>query len=125
MAFGDEEHDVTAEHLAGSGVGYDPEVSRAVKEAYEDLGVAGNAAWMMHVDGGSIDEAREYVMRWALTSEKRDRHVLRFIDDPMWRSYSTRTPRATGCARLRRRRSGALQAAAHGAAHARRSALAH
>jgi hypothetical protein len=43
----------------------------------------------MHVDGASVDEAREYVMHWALASEKRAGHVIGFINDPMWRSYVT------------------------------------
>jgi hypothetical protein len=88
MAFGDEEYDVTAEHMAGSGTAYDPDVSRAVKEATQDLHVAGNVAWMIHADGRSTDEARDYLRRWALTSEKRTDQALRFIADPMWRSYS-------------------------------------
>jgi hypothetical protein len=88
MAFGDEEHEVTAEHVAGTGTAYDPEVSRAVKEATQDLNVAGNVAWMIHADGRSTEEARDYLMRWALTSEKRTDQALRFIADPLWRSYS-------------------------------------
>ena len=88
MALGDEEFEVTAEHMAGTGTTYDPEVSRAVKEATEDLRVAGNVAWMVHADGRPLDEARDYLMRWALTSEKRADQSLRFISDPMWRSYS-------------------------------------
>lgn len=88
MAFGDEEHEVTAEHVAGTGTAYDPHVSRGVKEATQDLNVAGNVAWMIHADGRSTAEAREYLMRWALTSEKRTDQALRFIADPLWRSYS-------------------------------------
>jgi len=88
MALGDEEFDVTAEHMAGTGTAYDPDVSRAVKEATEDLHVAGNVAWMVHADGRSLDEAGDYLMRWALRSEKRADQSLRFISDPMWRSYS-------------------------------------
>ena len=59
-----------------------------MKEARADLHVAGNVAWMVHADGRPLDEAREYLMRWALTSEKRADQSLRFISDPMWRSYS-------------------------------------
>jgi len=59
-----------------------------VKEATQDLHVAGNVAWMIHADGRSTDEARDYLMRWALTSERRTDQALRFIADPMWRSYS-------------------------------------
>jgi hypothetical protein len=88
LAFGDEEWDVTARHMAGTGTAYDPDVSRAVQEATKDLNVAGNVAWMLHADGRSLDEARGYLMRWALTSEDRADRALRFIADPMWRSYS-------------------------------------
>jgi hypothetical protein len=88
MAFGDEEFAVTAEHVAGSGTAYDPDVSRAVKEATQSLNVAGNVAWMIHADGNSQDEAREYLKRWALTSDRRTDQALRFISDPTWRSYS-------------------------------------
>lgn len=88
MALGDDEFELTAEHMAGTGVTYDPDVSRAVKEAAQDLNVAGNVAWMIHADGRSPDEARDYLRRWALTSEKRADQALRFVADPMWRSYS-------------------------------------
>jgi hypothetical protein len=51
--------------------------------------VGTNAAFMVHVDGASADEAREYVMRWALTSEGRAANIVNFITDPMWRSYAS------------------------------------
>ena len=88
MALGDEEFAVTAEHMAVTGTTYDPDVSRAVKEAMENLHVAGNVAWMLHADGRPLDEARDYLMRWALTSRKRAEQSMRFISDPLWRSYS-------------------------------------
>jgi len=88
MALGDAEFAVTAEHMAETGTAYDPEVSRAVKEATQDLHVAGNVAWMLHADGRPLDEARDYLMRWALTSRKRAEQSMRFISDPLWRSYS-------------------------------------
>jgi hypothetical protein len=55
-------------------------------------GVPTNAALKLHVDGASVDEARKYVMHWALASEKRAAHVIAFINDPMWRSYITTYP---------------------------------
>jgi len=64
------------------------EPSREVQRATESLNVGGNVAHMLHSDGCSLDEAREYLMRWALTSPERADQVLRFIADPMWRSYS-------------------------------------
>ena len=62
-------------------------------EAYEPFsGIGTNAALMLHVDGASVDEAREYVKNWALASEQRAGHVMAFITDPMWRSYITTYP---------------------------------
>jgi hypothetical protein len=51
--------------------------------------VNGNAALMLHEDGVSEEEARGYLMRWALSSEKRAAHNVRFMTDPVWRSYMT------------------------------------
>ena len=74
---------------------YDPEVSRAVKEARGPPRVG-----KRRVDGARgrrpLDEAREYVMRWALTSERRAENVVNFITDPMWRSYAITYTMATG-----------------------------
>ena len=90
MAFGDEEQEATAVHVAGTGVPYDPDVSRAVQRAREPLGrVGGNMALMIHADGASVEEAREYFVRWALASEKRAAHMVEFIVDPVWRSYAS------------------------------------
>jgi hypothetical protein len=44
---------------------------------------------MLHADGASQDEAREYLLRWGLVSERRADHSLTFMTDPLWRSYST------------------------------------
>jgi hypothetical protein len=93
IALGDERPVFTQSAVAGTGVNYDPELSRAVLEANKPFaGVATNAALKLHVDGASVDEAREYVMHWALASEKRASHVIAFISDPMGRSYITTYP---------------------------------
>jgi hypothetical protein len=93
IALGDERPELTASAVNGVGVQYDPELSRALLEAIKPLaGVATNAALELHVDGASVEEAREYVMHWALASEKRADHVIAFINDPMWRSYVTTYP---------------------------------
>jgi hypothetical protein len=93
IALGDERQDLTASTVADTGVRYDPDLSRAVMKAFEPFsGVSTNAALLLHVDGGSVDDAREYVMHWALASEKRADHVIAFINDPMWRSYITTYP---------------------------------
>jgi hypothetical protein len=93
MALGDDRHRFTASTVADTGARYEPDLSRAVMEANKPLaGVGTNAALLLHMDGASVDEAREYVMRWALASEKRAEHVIGFINDPMWRSYITTYP---------------------------------
>jgi hypothetical protein len=90
MALGEEEQEVTAAHVSGTGVAYDPEVARAVQEAARQLeGITANVALMLHADGCSRDEAQAYLMRWALASEERADRALRFYTDPVWRSYAT------------------------------------
>jgi hypothetical protein len=86
----EDEDAFVAEHLERKGVTYDVEVARAVKEARRPLArVSGNVALMLYEDGASTDEALEYLRQWALMSERRANQALRFITDPMWRSYVT------------------------------------
>jgi hypothetical protein len=90
ILLGDEEQEITAAHLAGTSVSYDPDLSRAVQEAFTPLGrVRGNVALLLHTRGASNEEAVEYFMRWALSSLKRAEQSVRFITDPIWRSYGT------------------------------------
>jgi hypothetical protein len=90
IVLGDQQQELTGSFVAGTGVNYDAEVSRRALEVREPLGRVGtNAAFMVHVDGASADEAREYVMHWALTSEGRAANIVNFITDPMWRSYAS------------------------------------
>ena len=90
IVLADQQQELTGSFVSGTGVKYDAEVSRRAIEVREPLGRVGtNAAFMVHVDGASADEAREYVMRWALTSEKRAANMVDFITDPMWRSYAS------------------------------------
>jgi hypothetical protein len=87
---GDEEEDVIAEHMRSAGVEYDADVSRAVKRARQPFErVAGNAALLMHAQGAPAEEARAYLERWQLSSERRSKQQLSFIGDPLWRSYVT------------------------------------
>ena len=90
ILLGDEEQEVTAAHVEGTGVAYDPEVSRAVQQARRPLGhVGANIALLLHREGATVEEAREYHMRWGLSSPERAEHAVRFITDPLWRSYVT------------------------------------
>jgi hypothetical protein len=90
IVFGDELPEVTARHVGAVGVEYDVEVAKAVKHAAEPLErVVSNAALMLHEDGVSTRDARDYLMRWGLRSESRAEHNVRFMTDPVWRSYVT------------------------------------
>jgi len=90
ILLGDEEQEVTAKHVAGTGVAYDPDVSRAVQKAAIPLGrVGGNAALLVHTRGAPIEAAIEYLMRWGLRSRRRAEQSVRFIDDPIWRAYAS------------------------------------
>jgi hypothetical protein len=90
ILLGSDEQQVTASHVAETGVDYDPDVSRAVQQARVPLDdVPGNAAFLLHADGATVDEAQKYLMRWGLHSEKRARHSARFMTDPVWRAYVT------------------------------------
>jgi hypothetical protein len=90
ILLGDEEQEVTASHVSGTGVAYDPEVSKAVQQARLPLvDVPGNVAFLLHADGGTVDDAEAYLMRWGLTSEKRAKQGVRFVTDPVWRAYGT------------------------------------
>jgi hypothetical protein len=78
----------TAETLGPLGIRYDAELGRAVRKAREPLEhVPGNAALMLHEDGASLDETREYLVKWALVSPKRAEHNVSFINHPVWRAY--------------------------------------
>jgi hypothetical protein len=88
ILLGDEEQQVLAEHLDGTGVQYDPDLSRRVKETARPLGYVGaNVALLIHTRGASEEEAIEYSMKWGLRSRKRAKQSVRFVTDPVWRSY--------------------------------------
>jgi hypothetical protein len=88
IMLGDEEEHVVAGHVEGTGVAYDPELSRRVKEARRPIGyVPGNVALLIHTRGASEDEAIEYLMRWGLVTRRRAEQLVRFITDPVWRTY--------------------------------------
>jgi hypothetical protein len=90
MALGDEEQEVTATYMAGTGVDYDPEVALAVQDARRPLEhVQGNVALMIHSEGLATDEAHANFMNWGLMSQWRADRGLRFLSDSVWRSYVT------------------------------------
>lgn len=81
------EHAV-AEHLAPLKVPYDSDVAEAVSEASEVLStVRGNAAILIHESGMGVDEATDYVARWALLPRARAAKRVEFLVNPTWRAY--------------------------------------
>jgi hypothetical protein len=88
MLLGDEVERILATHLDGAAIGYDPDVSRAAKEAHQAIAyVPGNVALLVHTRGASEEEAVEYAMKWGLRSRERAEQSVRFVTDPVWRSY--------------------------------------
>ena len=86
----DDEDPLTAEHLARLGIAYDADLNRSVRRAARPLdGVSVNAAQLIHEEGAPTEDVREYLRRWGLRSERRAELNLRFIADPVWRSYIT------------------------------------
>jgi hypothetical protein len=86
----EDEDAFAAEHLGRYGIAYDADRARAVKAARKPFErVSGNVALMLYEDGASEDDALDYLRHWALMSERRANQALRFITDPMWRSYVT------------------------------------
>jgi hypothetical protein len=86
----DDEDAFVAEVLGEWGMGYDAEAGRRIRQAKEPLDrVTANAALLLHEDGASPDEAKAYIQRWALVSDKRAQQNVDFLTDPIGRSYVT------------------------------------
>ncbi len=76
--------------MAPIGIEYDPELSKRVNQARRPFQFAGgNAALMLHSNGASVEEGRDYLMRWSLSSKRRADQQVSFIVDPTWRAYVT------------------------------------
>jgi hypothetical protein len=90
MALGDETERVAAEHVRDSGVPFDPDLATTVLEASKPLRtVTTNAALLLHSQGASEEETRQYLKHWALASDRRVEQGMRFLTHPVWRTYST------------------------------------
>ncbi len=50
-------------------------------------GIAGNAAFLMYEQGASDEEVVKYYQKFGLTSEEGARRAVRFLRDPLFRSY--------------------------------------
>jgi hypothetical protein len=86
-----DDHDAfVAEVLGEWGMAYDAEAGRRIRQAKEPLDrVTANAALLLHEDGVSPEEAKAYIQRWGLVSDKRAQQNVDFVMDPIGRSYIT------------------------------------
>ena len=50
--------------------------------------VDGNAALLIHKDGWSLEEAREYLVHYGLITPERAAKSIEFAMDPLWRAYT-------------------------------------
>ena len=67
----------------------DPKRILAVRKAGRKMSRAsGNAAFMLHDQGKSEEEIMQYLQRYNLSSEKEARQTIRFISNPLDRSYT-------------------------------------
>jgi hypothetical protein len=86
----EDEEGFTAEVLARHGIAYDADLARAVKAVRRPLArVRDNAAMMIYEDGAAESDVVEYLKDRALMSDGRAKQSMKFITDPIWRSYVT------------------------------------
>jgi hypothetical protein len=66
----------------------DPKRILAVSQAGKKMkGLAGNAAFMLHDHHKSEQEISQYLQRYGLSTEKEASQTIRFISNPLYRSY--------------------------------------
>jgi hypothetical protein len=92
-ALGPEPFDVVADVLADMDLGFDPMEALEVHGAERALYAAAvNAAFMLHEDGATTEETKEYLREWALEPDERAARSVRFLTDPSSRAYISAYP---------------------------------
>ena len=75
-------------HPAAGFDGAQAELQVRIGHAAEGLsGLGGNAALLLHRDGLPPDEVQRYVERWGLRTPKEAAQTMKFIQNPLFRSY--------------------------------------
>ena len=88
VAFAGEEDAVAAEVYRELDVPYEPETGAAVRSFRDALeGISVNAARLLHEDGRSREEVRDYLQRWTLNTAERVEKSIDFLTHPTWRAY--------------------------------------
>jgi hypothetical protein len=92
-ALGREPFAVVADVLADIDLRFDPMEAHEVHEAELALyAPAVNAAFMLHEDGASTNDAEGYLREWALESNERAARTVAFLTDPSSRAYVSAYP---------------------------------
>jgi hypothetical protein len=87
-ALGPEPFDAVANVLADMDLRFDPIEAHEIQQADMALyAVATNAAFMLHEDGASTEEAEEYLREWVLESNEKAARTVAFLTDPSSRAY--------------------------------------
>lgn len=88
QALGSTPYEAVADALGGLDMDFDPIEVHAVHSAELDLFAAGvNAAFLLHEDGASTDEAEAYMRKWGLESDARAARTVAFLMAPTSRAY--------------------------------------
>lgn len=90
MIFGDSAYAWAAEQIYPLGrITGDPEREARIAKAQWNLrALSGNAALLLHEQGVDPEEVVRYIMRYGLRTEREARQSLRFINTPLWRTYT-------------------------------------
>jgi hypothetical protein len=79
-----------AEIFADLGIPLDGDLAERVETAMiRLLPVRQDALLMLHDRGADESEVAAYLERWLLMPERRARHLVSFMRDPLWRAYTT------------------------------------
>ena len=88
QALGPDPYDAVAEVLRPLGVTFDAaEVHEVHRAEIAFFGAGVNAAFMLHEDGATIEEAEEYLRTWALEADKKAARTVAFLTEPSSRAY--------------------------------------
>jgi hypothetical protein len=88
QALGARPYEVVADELRELGVSFDPAEVHEVHQAELALfATATNAAFMLHEDGATTDEAEAYLREWGLESDEKAARTVAFLTAPTSRAY--------------------------------------
>jgi hypothetical protein len=88
QALGPTPYEAVADALSGLDVSFDPAEVHEVHQAELALFAVGvNAAFMLHEDGATPDEAEAYMREWGLESDQRAKRTVAFLTAPTSRAY--------------------------------------